>query len=309
VGKVESWIYTTSIMMLYKAKTSVPTRDRSRRAGCGFRLRNKPELIGLKGTLIRYLGVPPNITSSVSPKSASRQTDKILPVIYKRMSERASWWALTLNNPTDEDRELLKTPPPFVSEIWYQLEHAPTTGTPHFQMCLHTTQQRFAAIKEFLPRAYIEKARNKDALQEYCKKSATSVDGSFTYYKRPTNTIDDPGDVPAERLSFNEIIALIASNVHEDEYHTLEPIDMYNKAVNRIVLRQPQHMDQLTAQRVASSWRVIYDSAIAWFRAATLVDIPTPEDRQPEDWEATLPVLFECECLRDTCETCNFWNP
>jgi len=189
------------------------------------------------------------------------------------------------------------------------MEHAPTTGTPHFQMCLHTTQQRFAAIKEFLPRAYIEKARNKDALQEYCKKSATSVDGSFVYYKRPTNQIDDPEVGQTERLSFNEIIALIASNVHEDEYFTLEPIDMYNKAVNRIVLRQPHLMDQLTAQRVASSWRIISDSAIAWHIASTLVDIPTPEDRQPEPWEDSVYVLGECECLRDNCEHCNFWNP
>lgn len=225
------------------------------------------------------------------------------------MTERASWWAITLNNPTDEDRELLKTPPKFVSEMWYQMEHAPTTGTPHFQMCLHTTQQRFAAIKEFLPRAYIEKARNKDALQQYCKKSATSVDGSFVYYKRPTNTIDDPDEVQPERLTFNEVIALIASNVHEDEVYTVEPIEQYNKAVNRIVRVQPHLMDQLTAQRVASAWRVIWESAIFWFRAATLVDIPTPEDRQPEPWENTIPVLGDScnECLRDNCEYCNYF--
>jgi len=225
------------------------------------------------------------------------------------MSERASWWAITLNNPTQEDCELLIAPPPFVSEMWYQLEHAPTTGTPHFQMCLHTTQQRFAAIKEFLPRAYIEKAKNKDALVNYCKKSATSVDGSFKYYKRPTNDIVEPGDEPTQRLSFNEIIALIASNVHEDERFTLDSVEQFNQAVCRILRCQPYFMDQLTGQRLLTGWRIYSDVAIDWHIAATLIDIETPEDRQPEDWEDTTPVLGECECLRDTCTFCNFWYP
>lgn len=97
------------------------------------------------------------------------------------MAVRGSWWSITINNPTQTDYDSLKVPHSMVREMWYQTEIG-EKGTRHIQMCLNTTQQRFSAIKGWLPTAHIELARNKDALKNYCKKSETSVTGSFIHW-------------------------------------------------------------------------------------------------------------------------------
>lgn len=115
------------------------------------------------------------------------------------MAGRGSWWSITINNPTQEDYDILKVPHQMVREMWYQTEIG-EQGTKHIQMCLNTTQQRFSAIKNWLPRAHIELARNKDALKKYCQKSATSVSGSFIHWPdSQTNEIVE-NDEPAPML-------------------------------------------------------------------------------------------------------------
>lgn len=112
--------------------------------------------------------------------------------------DRGSWWSITINNPTQQDYDKLKSPATFVKEMWYQTEIGDKCGTPHIQLCLNTTYQRFGSIKLWLPTAHIELARNKEALKNYCRKSETSVAGSFHHWPdRPTNEIiEEPEPAP-----------------------------------------------------------------------------------------------------------------
>lgn len=94
-----------------------------------------------------------------------------------RQTDRASWWSLTINNPTDEERQKLKMPPRFVKRVVCQ-DEVGENGTLHIQAGVNTQQVRFSAVKKWLPRAHIEIAKNPAALIEYCKKEDTSIAGT-----------------------------------------------------------------------------------------------------------------------------------
>lgn len=94
------------------------------------------------------------------------------------MSESGTVWSITINNPSDEDREALKSWPSFVKEVIGQ-DEVGENGTLHFQglvKCKYTT--KFNALKKWLPRSHIEKARNVKALMNYVQKSETAVEGT-----------------------------------------------------------------------------------------------------------------------------------
>lgn len=86
------------------------------------------------------------------------------------MSDRATCWSITINNPTEEE---LKCEMPGW-KLEGQLEQG-ESGTIHFQGMLTTTQQRFGAIKRQFPRAHIEVAKDRRALAKYVHKDETRV--------------------------------------------------------------------------------------------------------------------------------------
>jgi len=91
------------------------------------------------------------------------------------MSDRATSWSVTINNPTAADDEyiaLAKQKSGWTVEG--QLEKG-ENGTPHYQLLVRTPQVRFSAIKKQFPRAHIEVARNVKALQAYVHKEDTKV--------------------------------------------------------------------------------------------------------------------------------------
>lgn len=87
------------------------------------------------------------------------------------MSERATCWSITINNPTEED---LKPRLPYGWKLEGQIERG-EEGTQHYQAMLTTPQTRFNAIKRHLPRAHIEPARDKAALKAYVHKTESRV--------------------------------------------------------------------------------------------------------------------------------------
>ena len=87
------------------------------------------------------------------------------------MSERATCWSITINNPTAADMAP-NLPPGW--KLQGQIERG-EEGTEHFQGMLTTPQSRFSAIKAHLPRAHIEIARDRKALQAYVHKSETRI--------------------------------------------------------------------------------------------------------------------------------------
>lgn len=87
------------------------------------------------------------------------------------MTDRASCWSLTINNPTDSD---MNTILPAGWSVEGQIEVG-KEGTPHYQALLKTPQIRFTAVKKVFPRAHIEPARNRSALRKYVHKDETRV--------------------------------------------------------------------------------------------------------------------------------------
>jgi len=84
---------------------------------------------------------------------------------------RATCWSITINNPTDAD---LRPTLPAKWVLTGQIEQG-KEGTVHYQGMLTTTQVWRSAVKKILPRAHIEPAKNKAALQKYVSKEDTRL--------------------------------------------------------------------------------------------------------------------------------------
>lgn len=88
------------------------------------------------------------------------------------MTDRATCWSITINNPSEADLK-----PSFPNGKWVmqgQIEKG-SEGTVHYQGMLTTPQVRFSAVKKCLPRAHIEIAKNRAALQKYVSKDETRL--------------------------------------------------------------------------------------------------------------------------------------
>lgn len=88
------------------------------------------------------------------------------------MTERATCWSITINNPQEDEVSKLCLPAGW--KMTGQLERG-QEGTLHYQGMLTTPQVRFSAVKKHIPRAHIEVARSKAALQKYVDKQDTCV--------------------------------------------------------------------------------------------------------------------------------------
>lgn len=90
------------------------------------------------------------------------------------MALRSACWSITINNPTEEELKFERVK----ANAWRiegQLERG-KEGTVHYQGMLVTPQKpAFSTVKTVLPRAHIEKARQKELLQKYVHKSDTQL--------------------------------------------------------------------------------------------------------------------------------------
>jgi len=102
------------------------------------------------------------------------------------MSDRATCWSVTINNPISADDENIALAKQRSGwKIEGQLEQG-ENGTKHYQMMVKTPQIRFSQIKKAFPRAHIEIARNVKALSEYVQKEDTRVGAIPNSDKYPT---------------------------------------------------------------------------------------------------------------------------
>jgi len=91
------------------------------------------------------------------------------------MSDRATCWSITINNPTPDDDECINLANQKGWKTVGQIEKGEKDGTLHYQMMLRTPQVRFSAVKKMFPRAHIEVARQPVALLNYVTKEETRV--------------------------------------------------------------------------------------------------------------------------------------
>lgn len=90
---------------------------------------------------------------------------------------RASYWSVTINNPTDDDKNQWSSlgHQSWVKSVDGQLERG-ENGTLHIQGYVKTQHGRFLQkLRAALPRAHVEVAKNPTALVQYCKKEETRV--------------------------------------------------------------------------------------------------------------------------------------
>lgn len=90
-------------------------------------------------------------------------------------------WCFTINNPTEEDYHALQNPPNGVTYYVYQLELAPTTGTPHLQGYVQLSRRvtRFKLVKTWLKRANAEVTRGTPVeARTYCMKEDSRAPGA-----------------------------------------------------------------------------------------------------------------------------------
>lgn len=90
------------------------------------------------------------------------------------MTDRATAWSLTINNPTQADEESIQLARQKGWQVIGQLEEG-ENGTKHYQLLLKTPRIRFGGVKKLFPRAHIEVARNVAALEQYVQKDDTRV--------------------------------------------------------------------------------------------------------------------------------------
>jgi len=85
---------------------------------------------------------------------------------------KATHWSITINNPTQDDRDDMREA---LQKGWQILgqEETGENGTVHLQFMLTTPHIRFGAVKKTLRRAHIEPAKNVAALRNYVQKEET----------------------------------------------------------------------------------------------------------------------------------------
>lgn len=152
------------------------------------------------------------------------------------MSQRATCWSLTINNPTDID---LKPTLPSGWHLTGQIEQG-AQGTQHYQGMLSTPQVRFSAVKKVFPRAHIEPARNKQALEQYVHKSESRV-SEVPDMKSPIPSLFDYQNTIASKWNDQEWSEMIEANK-----------DMYDTKHGELILK---YVDCLVARDIRNGQR------------------------------------------------------
>lgn len=134
---------------------------------------------------------------------------------------RGSWWLGTLNNPTELDRQTIHGPAPRWLRMVKGQDEIGENGTLHIQFALNTRQVRLSAIKEWLPRAHLEVARNANAVANYVSKDRTAVANSqFEHNYVSENANKTMADI---MIMLAEVAQL------EDTAKKLKTLDVSNK--------------------------------------------------------------------------------
>lgn len=175
------------------------------------------------------------------------------------MSDRATCWSITINNPTKED---LNPDFPAGWKMTGQVEEG-KLGTEHYQGMLTTPQVRLSAVKKVLKRAHIEAARNRKALEKYVHKEETRVG----------TVADKTSDIP----TLFEYQTIVASLWDDDEFEELVQVpsnkltsenELAMRYVDRLVAYDIETNGRRGAEFIGinpmwrSSWKLFYRSII-----------------------------------------------
>lgn len=147
--------------------------------------------------------------------------------------DRGTCWSITINNPKDED---IKVDLPAAWKLQGQMERG-EEGTEHYQGMLSTPQVRFSAVKKIFPRAHIELAKNRKALEKYVHKPETriaevndvvsNIPTLFAYQHTIASRWNDD--------EFDAFVRLKRESMGEDEYAKYKESDLALDYVDYLV--------------------------------------------------------------------------
>lgn len=139
------------------------------------------------------------------------------------MSDRATCWSITINNPTADDEEQISIARQAGWKVLGQKEKG-LEGTEHYQLMVRTPQVRFSAMKKAFPRAHIEVAKQPLALAKYVAKEETRV-----------------GDLPVQQdkyPSLSKYWTLVFEELNDGSKDGLDQAELEN---SRIVFYKPEN--------------------------------------------------------------------
>lgn len=199
------------------------------------------------------------------------------------MTDRATCWSVTINNPTQSDDEWIAQARQKSGWKVYGQREKGAQGTEHYQLMISTPQVRFSAIKKAFPRAHIEIARDRTALLKYVQKEDTRVGVITANDKYPTVTsmwhmfadwlnyeghtykfYDADGDT--KLCWFDKFVKYAIDNDYYVECHAVNPqvrsqLKNYGEQiVNRSLRRQT---DRQTAENIISEEDITQDGSLS----------------------------------------------
>lgn len=133
--------------------------------------------------------------------------------LVSQTTSRASHWGITINNPTEEDRTLIRTQPKWLRMVKGQDEIG-ENGTLHIQAYANTDQVRLSSLKQWLPRAHFSALTTKqhiENMKEYVhKKDGTEVEGTqFELVIREANNF--------QSLSMANVLTQMAMHAYDKQ--------------------------------------------------------------------------------------------
>lgn len=212
---------------------------------------------------------------------------------------RATYWSVTINNPTESDEECLANAKAKGWVVKGQEERGKKDGTPHYQLSVWTrTQQRFSALKKVFPRGHIEAARNPAALHNYVRKEETRV-GDLPDLERYITSQKKLWDLVVDELYRAPKEHRITSEGEPWWKQTFEPLKALDYAGAALIRRGYYSVETMCVNpQTRSAWKTFWEALIARREldrqtdrqseeSSSVVDIPTYETQEREDVRTT----------------------
>lgn len=139
--------------------------------------------------------------------------------------------------------------PTFVKAVHCQ-DEVGDNGTLHIQGAVNTAQVRFAAMKQWLPRAHLEIARDRMALLKYVQKSETAVTGTQVVVKADFLTMDGA----LKKIAQYEMDMEVWSEQNKCYDFTKFAKQEYWTAVKKILLENPRSVALFTNPQMERAW-------------------------------------------------------
>lgn len=218
------------------------------------------------------------------------------------MTDRASAWSVTINNPTKEDYDEIDAARQKGWKVDGQLEKG-AEGTPHLQLLVRTPQVRFSAVKKSFQRGHIEAARNVAALANYVSKEETRE-----------SQLPKGQDKYPSLSRYWELLALKLNEGHRTWTHDdKDALDayvaesdhraaMYRHSLDAAIARDPlKTLDDLTEDLIADGFHVeslatnpaVRASWRKWWRAILFRSIETVRQTDSLVQNAEIPVVTQ----------------